>query len=110
MKKIDELIDDLLTDGVCNIVDNAIKKILDKTKGNESARERLIVTLFNHCIYVLMDSKYNRDEKIYYLKEEVDGCINIIDAAIEVEKYKEAKKYLLKKESKNAIEFYDVYP
>ena len=89
MKKIDDLIDVLLTNEVCIIVDNAIKKILYKTKGNEpaneSARERLILTLFSHCIYVLMDSKYNRDEKIYYLKEEVDGCINIIDAAIEVE-------------------------
>ena len=43
-----------------------------------------------------MDSKYNRDEKIYYLKEEVDGCINIIDAAIEIEKYKETylQKYI----------------
>ena len=88
MEKIDKLIDDLLIDGVCNIVDNAIKEILDRTKGNESAREYLIVTLFNHCIITLMDSKYNRDEKIYYLKEDVDGCINIIDAAIEIEKYK----------------------
>ena len=88
MEKTYDLIDALLTDGVCNIVDNAIKEILNRTKCNESARERLIVTLFNHCIYVLMDSKYNRDEKIYYLKEEVDGCINIIDAAIEIEKWK----------------------
>ena len=92
MKKIDDLIDALLTDEVCNIVNNAIKKIFDRTKCNESARERLIETLFNHCIYVLMDSKYNRDEKIYYLNEEVDGCINIINAAIESEKWKMKKQ------------------
>ena len=92
MKKIDDFIDALLTDEVCNIVNNAIKQILDRTKDNESARERLIITLFNHCIYVLMNSKYNRDEKIYYLNEEVDGCINIIDAAIEVEKWKMKKQ------------------
>ena len=92
MKKIDDFIDALLTDEVCNIVNNAIKQILDRTKDNESARERLIITLFNHCIYVLMNSKYNRDEKIYYLNEEVDGCINISDAAIEVEKWKMKKQ------------------
>lgn len=89
METIDELIDVLLTDGICNIMKDTIKKILERTEGHKSARERLIVTLFNHCIIILMNSKYNRDEKIYYLKEEAEDNINVIDAFIKIEKHKE---------------------
>lgn len=89
MEKIDELIEALLIDGIFNIMKDTIKKILERTKDNESARERLILSLFNHCIIILMDSKYNRDEKIYYLKEEAEDCINVIDAFIKIEEHKE---------------------
>ena len=88
MKTKEELIDDLLTAGICDIMKNTVNIILKRTEGHESARERLIVTFFSHCIYVLMNSKYNRDEKIYYLNEEAEDCINIIDAEIEIEKWK----------------------
>ena len=91
MEKIDELIDVLLADGICNIMKDTIKKVLDRTEGHKSARESLIVTFFSHCIFILMNRKYNRDEKIYYFKEEADDCINVIDAFIKIEKNKENK-------------------
>lgn len=92
MEKIDELINVLLADGICNIMKDTIKKIFDRTEGHEAARESLIVTFFSHCIFILMNSKYNRDEKIYYFKEETEDCINVIDAFIETEKHKGVKK------------------
>ena len=92
MEKAFDLIDFLLADGICNIIKDTIKKILERTEGHKSARERLIVSLFSHCILILMDNRYNRDEKIYRLKEESEDCINVIDAFIETEKEKEDKK------------------
>ena len=92
MEKIDKLIDDLLIDGVCNIVDNAIKEILDRTKGNESARERLIISLFSHCIITLTNSKYNIDEKIAHSKEEAEHLVKYTDIVIKNEKQKESKQ------------------
>ena len=82
----DVLRDVLLTDEIYNIMKDAVKEIFERTKDNESAKERLILTLFLHCIYVLTNSKYNIDEKIAHSKEEAEGCINIIDA--EIEKWK----------------------
>ena len=85
-ERTDVLRDVLLTDEIYNIMKDAVKEIFERTKDNESAKERLILTLFLHCIYVLTNSKYNIDEKIAHSKEEAEGCINIIDA--EIEKWK----------------------
>lgn len=85
----DELRDVLLEDGIFNnIMKDAVKKILEKTEGYKSARERLILILFSHCIMTLTDSRYSRDEKIAHSKEEAEGCVNIIDAEIEIENEK----------------------
>ena len=91
-KRIDVLRDVLLADEIYNIMKDAVKEILEKTKDNESARERVILTLFSHCIITLTDSRYNIDEKIAHSKEEAEGCVNIIDAEIEIEKWKNGKQ------------------
>ena len=90
-ERTDLLRDLLLADEICNIMKDAVKEILDRTEGYKSARERLILTLFNHCILTLTNSKYNIDEKITHSKEEAEGCVNIIDADIEIEKRKMEK-------------------
>ena len=87
-ERTDVLRDVLLTDEIYNIMKDAVKKIWERTDGHESAREHLILDLFFHCIYVLTNSKYSVDEKIAHSKEEAEGCINIIDAVIENEKWK----------------------
>ena len=91
LERTDELRDALLADEICNIMKDAVKEILERTEGHKSSMERLIVTLFNHCIYVLTNSKYNIYEKIAHSKEEAEGCVNIIDADIEIEKWKNEK-------------------
>ena len=87
-ERTDKLRDVLLADEIFNIMKDAVKEILERTEGYKSARERLIVTLFEHCIITLTDSKYNIDEKIAHSKEEAEGCVNIIDAVIKIEKHK----------------------
>ena len=87
-ERTDMLRDFLLADEIFNIMKDAVKEILDRTEGYKSARERLILTLFSHCIITLTDSRYNIDEKIAHSKEEAEGCVNIIDADIEIEKWK----------------------
>ena len=90
-ERTDVLRDVLLADEIFNIMKDAVKEILEKTEGYRSARERLIVSLFSHCIITLTNSKYNIDEKIAHSKEEAEGCVNIIDADIEIEKWKNEK-------------------
>lgn len=89
LERTDVLRDVLLADEIFNIMRDTVKEILKRTEDHKAARERLIVTLFEHCIITLTDSKYNIDEKITHSKEEAEGCINIIDAVIEIEKHKE---------------------
>ena len=90
-ERTDVLRDVLLADEIFNIMKDAVKEILEKTEGHKSARERLILLLFSHCIMTLTDSRYNIDEKIAHSKEEAEGCVNIIDAEIEIEKWKNEK-------------------
>ena len=90
-ERTDELRDLLLADEICNIMKDAVKEIFERTEGHKSAMERLIITLFNHCIITLTNSKYNIYEKIAHSKEEAEGCVNIIDADIEIEKWKNEK-------------------
>ena len=85
----DKLRDLLLEDEIYNnIMKDAVKEILERTEGHKLIRERLILTLFSHCILTLTNSKYNIYEKIAHSKEEAEGCVNIIDADIEIEKWK----------------------
>ena len=91
-ERTDVLRDFLLADEICNIMKDAVKEILKRTEGHKLARERLIITLFNHCILTLTNSKYNIYEKIAHSKEEAEGCVNIIDADIEIEKMKMKKQ------------------
>ena len=90
-ERTDLLRDVLLADEIFNIMKDAVKEILDRTEGYKSVRERLIVTLFSHCILTLTNSKYNIDEKIAHSKEDAEHCINIIDIDIEIEKRKNEK-------------------
>ena len=84
----DKLRDLLLEDEIFNIMKDAVKEILERTEGHKLSRERLILTLFSHCILTLTNSKYNIYEKIAHSKEEAEGCVNIIDADIEIVKWK----------------------
>lgn len=88
LERTDVLRDCLLADEIFNIMKDAVKEILERTEGHKLSRERLILTLFSHCILTLTNSKYNIYEKIAHSKEEAEGCINIIDADIEIVKWK----------------------
>ena len=92
LERTDVLRDCLLADEIFNIMKDAVKEILKRTEGHKLARERLITTLFYHCILTLTNSKYNIYEKIAHSKEEAEGCVNIIDADIEIEKWKMEKQ------------------
>ena len=87
-ERTDVLRDCLLADEIFNIMKDAVKEILERTEGHKLSRERLILTLFSHCILTLTNSKYNIYEKIAHSKEEAEGCVNIIDADIEIVKWK----------------------
>ena len=89
----DELRDVLLADEIFNnIMKDAVKKIWERTEGYRSARERLIVSLFSHCIITLTNSKYNIDEKIAHSKEEAEHLVKYTDIVIKNEKQKERKQ------------------
>lgn len=88
--------DALLADEVFNIMKDAVKEILKKTEGYKSARERLIVYLFIHCILTLTNSRYNTDEKIAHSKEYAEHCIKYTDIVIKNEKWKEERLERLK--------------
>lgn len=87
-ERTDLLRDVLLGDEIFNIMKDAVKEILKRTEGHESARERLIVSLFGHCIMTLTNSKYNVDEKIAHSKEDAEDCLKYTDLVIKNEKQK----------------------
>ena len=91
LERTDVLRDFLLADEIFNIMKDTVKEILEKTEGYKSARERLIVSLFSHCILTLTNSKYNIDEKIAHSKEDAKECINYTDIVIENEKSKASR-------------------
>ena len=88
LERTDVLRDFLLADEIFNIMKDAVKEILKRTEGHKLARERLILTLFSHCILTLTNSKYNIDEKIAHSKEDAKECIKYTDIVIENEKSK----------------------
>ncbi len=94
LERTDLLRDVLLADEIFNIMKDAVKEILEKTEGYKSARERLIVSLFGHCIMTLTNSKYNIDEKIAHSKEDAEDCIKYMDIVIENEKKGASNRFM----------------
>ena len=72
-----------LREEITDIMDNAIKEILDRTEGHKSAMKYLIEGVCNSCVIVLTNTKYSKDEKIVSVKKWADHYINDIDQAIE---------------------------
>ena len=72
-----------LGDEIYSIMSDAMKKILERTEGHNSARDSLLNHLCLSCIFVLANSKYKKDEKISTFKRQVEIYINDIDKTIE---------------------------
>ena len=73
----------ILREEITDIMDNAIKEILDRTDGHKSAREYLIKNVCNMCVIALTNTKYSKDEKIASVKKWADHYVSDIDQAIE---------------------------
>ena len=72
-----------LGDEIYSIMSDAMKEILEKTEGHNSARDSLLNHICLSCILVLANSKYKKDEKISTFKRQVEIYINDIDKVIE---------------------------
>lgn len=72
-----------LREEITDIMDNAIKEILERTEGHKSAMKYLIKGVCNMCVIALTNTKYSKDEKIDSVKKWADHYINDIDQAIE---------------------------
>ena len=72
-----------LGDEIYSIMSDAMKEILERTEGHNSARDYLLNHLCLSCILVLANSKYKKDEKIASFKRQVEIFINDIDKTIE---------------------------
>ena len=72
-----------LGDEIYSIMSDAMKEILEKTEGHESARDYLVDNVCRSCILVLINSKYKKDKKISAFKRQVEIYINDIDKAIQ---------------------------
>ena len=72
-----------LGDEIYSIMSDAMKEILEKTEGHNSARDYLVDNVCRSCILVLTNTKYKKDEKIASFKRQVEIHINDIDKAIQ---------------------------
>ena len=72
-----------LSDETYSIIRDAMKEILEKTEGHNSARDYLVNNVCRSCILVLTNTKYKKDEKIASFKRQIDYYINDIDKAIQ---------------------------
>lgn len=72
-----------LREEITDIMDNAIKEILERTEGHKSAMKYLIEGICNMCVIALTNTKYSKDEKIASVKKWADHYINDINQAIE---------------------------
>lgn len=72
-----------LSDEIIDIMDNAIKEILERTENHKSARDYLIKGVCHSCVFALTNSKYKKDEKIASAKRQIEHYVNDIDQAIE---------------------------
>ena len=72
-----------LREEITDIMDKAIKEILDRTEGHKSAMKYLIEGVCNSCVIALTNTKYTKDEKIASVIRQTERYINDIDQAIE---------------------------
>ena len=72
-----------LGDEIYSIMNDAMKEILEKTEGYNSARDYLVDNVCKSCILVLTNTKYKKDEKIASFKRQIDYYISDIDKAIQ---------------------------
>ena len=72
-----------LREEIIDIMDNAIKEILERTEGHKSAMKCLIEDICNSCVIALTNTKYSKDEKIASVKKWTDHYVSDIDQAIE---------------------------
>ena len=72
-----------LGDEIYSIMNDAMKEILEKTEGHNSARNYLVDNVCRSCILVLTNTKYKKDEKIASFKRQIDYYISDIDKAIQ---------------------------
>ena len=72
-----------LGDEIQSIMNDAMKEILEKTEGHNSARNYLVNNVCRSCILVLTNSKYKKDEKVASFKRQIDYYISDIDKAIQ---------------------------
>ena len=72
-----------LGDEIYSIMSNAMKEILEKTEGHNSARDYLVNNVCRSCVLILTNTKYKKDEKIASFKRQIDYYINDIDKAIQ---------------------------
>lgn len=72
-----------LNEEITDIMDNAIKEILDRTEGHKSAMKCLIEGVCHNCILALTNTKYSKEEKIASVKKQAEYYVNDIDQAIE---------------------------
>ena len=72
-----------LRDEITDIMDNAIKEILERAEGHKSAMKYLIEGICNMCVITLTNTKYSKEEKIASVKKWADHYVNDINQAIE---------------------------
>ena len=72
-----------LGDEIYSIMSDAMKEILERTEGHNSARDYLVNNICRSCILVLTNSKYKKDEKIAAFERQIDYYISNIDKAIQ---------------------------
>ena len=72
-----------LREEITDIMDNAIKEILERTDGHKSAMKYLVEGICNSCILALTNTKYSKEEKIASVKRQADHYVSDIDQAIE---------------------------
>ena len=72
-----------LREEITDIMDNAIKEILERTEGHKSAMKYLIEGVCNSCVIALTNTKYSKEEKIASVIRQTERYVNDIDQAIE---------------------------
>lgn len=72
-----------LADEIYSIMSDAMKEILEKTEGHNSARDYLVNNVCRSCILVLSNTKQKKDEKIAYFKKWAKYYTDIIDSTIQ---------------------------
>ena len=72
-----------LREEITDIMDKAIKEILERTDGHKSAMKYLIEGVCNSCVIALTNTKYSKEEKIASVIRQTERYINDIDQAIE---------------------------